>query len=109
MNTRLRYALIALAAFPATALTQQQKITPPIAVYWMSVDTTSGLPMGGMGGGGGGPSAMDIGRMMLGGGMDGGPNRTMWLELGSQRTARGHEDGGKPAAGNAATPARRTA
>jgi len=88
MKNSLRYALAALAVWPATALTQQQKITPPIAVYWMSVDTTSGLPMGGMGGGGG-PSAMDIGRMMLGGGMDGGPNRTMWLELGSQRSASG--------------------
>ena len=27
---------------------------------------------------------MDMGRMMLGGGMEGGPNRTMLLELGSQ-------------------------
>ena len=51
MKTSLRYALIAIAVCPATALTQQQKITPPIAVYWMSIDTTSGLPMGGMGGG----------------------------------------------------------
>ena len=33
---------------PASALTQQQKITPPIAVYWMSINTTSGLPMDGM-------------------------------------------------------------
>ncbi len=89
MKTSLRYALIAIAVCPATALTQQQKITPPIAIYWMSINTTSGLPMGGMGGGGGGPSAMDIGRMMLGGGMDGGPNRTMLLELGSQRSASG--------------------
>jgi hypothetical protein len=89
MKTFLRYVLIAIAVCPATALTQQQKITPPIAVYWMSINTTSGLPMGGMGGGGSGPSAMDIGRMMLGGGMDGGPNRTMLLELGSQRSASG--------------------
>jgi hypothetical protein len=89
MKTSLRYALIAIAVCPATALTQQQKITPPIAIYWMSINTTSGLPVGGMGGGGGGPSAMDIGRMMLGGGMDGGPNRTMLLEFGSQRSASG--------------------
>lgn len=87
MKTSLRYALIALAVCPATALTQQQKITPPVAVYWMSIDTTSGLPMGGMGGGG--MSAMDIGRMMMGGGMEGGPNRSMLLELGSQRAASG--------------------
>jgi len=82
-----RLALLALACFAAASSAQQQKVTPPIAVYWMSIDTASGLPMGGPGGGG--MSGMDIGRMMLGGGMDGGPNRTMWLELGSQRGASG--------------------
>lgn len=90
MKIHVGLAMLALAAC-AGAASAQQKITPPVAVYWMSVDTTSGLPMGGPGGGG--MSAMDIGRMMLGGGMDGGPNRTMWLELGSQRSA-----GGTPAA-----------
>jgi hypothetical protein len=54
----------------------------------MSVETTSGLPMGAMGGGGGMP-AMDIGRMMLGGGMESGANRSMLLELGSQRNPNG--------------------
>jgi hypothetical protein len=87
MKTSIACALFALAISPAAAIAQQQKVTPPVAVYWMSIDTTSGLPMGGMAGGG--PSAMDIGRMMLGGGMDDGPNRTMWLELGSQRAAAG--------------------
>lgn len=62
---------------------QQQKVSPPIATYWMSIDTASGLPMGG----GGGMSAMDIGRMMMGGGADGGASRSMRLELGSQRAA----------------------
>ncbi len=81
-----------LVTCSATAYAQQQKVSPPIATYWMSIDTASGLPMGGMGGGGSGPSMMDIGRMMLGGGMDGGPNRSMRLELGSQRNA----DGGPP-------------
>ena len=88
MNTLIRFAILVLVALPATALTQQQKVTPPIATYWMSIDTTSGLPMGGMGGGGG-MSPMDIGRMMLGGGMDGGANRSMLLELGSQQSASG--------------------
>ena len=78
------YVILALAVCPAASFAQQQKVTPPVAVYWMSIDTTSGLPMGGAGGG---MSAMDMGRMMLGGGMDGGPNRTMLLELGSQRSA----------------------
>lgn len=79
-----------LAAGTTAAYAQQQKVTPPIAVYWMSVDTTSGFPMGGAGGGGG-VSMMDIGRMMMGGGPGGGAggNRTIVLELGSQRAASG--------------------
>ena len=89
MKTPIRLAILALVALPTTALTQQQKVTPPVATYWMSIDTTSGLPMGGMGSGGGMPPAMDIGRMMLGGGMEGGANRSMLLELGSQRSASG--------------------
>ena len=88
MKNPIRFAILVLAALPAPALTQQQKVTPPVATYWMSIDTTSGLPMGGMGGGGG-MSGIDIGRMMLGGGMEGGANRSMLLELGSQRSASG--------------------
>ena len=86
MKNPICFAVLVLAAFPATALTQQQKVTPPIATYWMSIDTTSGLPMGGMGGGGMG--AMDIGRMMLGGGMEGGANRSKT----ACPTSRNHED-----------------
>lgn len=92
MKNSITYAMLSLAVCPAAVMAQQQKITPPVAVYWMSIDTASGLPMGGMGGGGG-PSMMDIGRMMMGGGMEGGANRSMLLELGSQRSA-----GGTPAA-----------
>lgn len=99
MKTALRYAVIALAICPTAALTQQQKVTPPIATYWMSIDTTSGLPMSGIMGGGGGPSAMDVGRMMMGGGMEGGANRSMLLELGSQRSA-----GGAPSAAHEIPP-----
>lgn len=98
MKTAIRYAILALAVCPTAALTQQQKVTPPVAVYWMSIDTASGLPMGGMGGGGG-MSAMDMGRMMMGGGMEGGANRSMLLELGSQRNA-----GGTPAAAHEIPP-----
>lgn len=85
----MRFAMIAAVfsiCVSAAYAQQQQKVSPPIATYWMSVDTASGLPMGGMGGG---MSAMDIGRMMMGGGMDGGPNRSVRLELGSQRSAEG--------------------
>lgn len=83
--TTLTAAVIAAIAPAALA---QQKVNPPIATYWMSIDTGSGMPMGGAGGGG--PSMMDIGRMMLGGGAGGGgANRSMLLELGSQRSASG--------------------
>ena len=87
MKKSMGYAFVALAVCSTASFAQQQKVTPPVAIYWMSIDTSSGLPMGGAGGGG--MSAMDMGRMMLGGGMDGGPNRTMLLELGSQRSASG--------------------
>jgi hypothetical protein len=83
-------AAATVAAFAPAALAQQ-KVSPPVATYWMSIDTSSGLPMGGAGGGGG-MSGMDIGRMMMGG-AGGGANRSMLLELGSQRSA-----GGTPAA-----------
>lgn len=78
---RIVAAVLAAAAVTAAA---QQKVNPPIATYWMSIDTSSGLPMGG-----GGPSMMDIGRMMMGGGAGGGASRSMLLELGSQRSASG--------------------
>jgi len=65
----------ALAACAGLALAQQQK--PPVAVYWLSAETASGLPMGG--------SGMDMAAMMMGGA--GGPRREMLLQLGSQRTA----------------------
>lgn len=93
MKTHLAATTIAAAVIAAIApaALAQQKVNPPVATYWMSIDTASGMPMGGAGGG---PSMMDIGRMMLGGGTGGGgANRSMRLELGSQRGA-----GGTPAA-----------
>ncbi len=86
MTLTARLAPVLLAVCAATAVAQQ-KVNPPVATYWMSIDTASGLPMGGAGGGG--MSSMDIGRMMMGGGAGGGANRSMLLELGSQRTASG--------------------
>jgi len=68
----------------ASAQTSQQKVTPPIAVYWVSAETRGGiaglpggLPGGLLGGGGGGAASP----------MQGG--RSMVLELGSARTASG--------------------
>lgn len=85
MKIATRIVPVLLATCAVTAFAQQQKVTPPIATYWMSVDTSAGLPMGG----GAGMSTMDIGRMMMGGGMGGGANRSLLLELGSQRSASG--------------------
>jgi hypothetical protein len=64
------------AASACLAQAQQQK--PPIAVYWLSAETASGMPMGGRGG-------MDMAAMMMGGG--GGARRELLLQLGSQQTA----------------------
>ncbi|MBX3664366.1 MAG: hypothetical protein KF834_01655 [Burkholderiales bacterium] len=89
-TTRIAAAIAVLCIPPALA---QQKVNPPVATYWMSIDTASGLPMGG-----GALSMMDIGRMMMGGGMDGGASRSMRLELGSQRSA------GAPAAAHEIPP-----
>ncbi|MCE2947116.1 MAG: hypothetical protein ACK515_01295 [bacterium] len=81
-------ALCAAMAPAALAQTTQQKVTPPVAVYWVSAETRGG--MGGMPGG-----AAGVLGGLLGGGagspMQGG--RSMVLELGSARTA-----GGEPAA-----------
>jgi len=66
---------LALAA-SAAALAQQQK--PPIAIYWLSAETASGLPTGGRG--------MDMAALMMGGG-SGAARRELFLQLGSQQTA----------------------
>lgn len=68
----------------------RQSVTGPVATYWMSAATTSG--MGGMGMGGGGGRRPSFGAMMMGGGMPD-PNaysHTLVLQLGSsQRPAGG--------------------
>ena len=66
-------ALLPALAFALPAVAQQQVVKPPIAVYWMSVDTTSGMGAG-----------MNVMSMMMGGG-SGGAARTMRLELGSSQ------------------------
>ncbi|MBS0332038.1 MAG: hypothetical protein JSS35_04675, partial [Proteobacteria bacterium] len=75
------------AAATAAVAQPQQKVTGPVAVYWMSAATQSGFGMPGMGGGGGRPSAMDIMRMATGGG--GGANHSLMLELGSSQRPQG--------------------
>jgi hypothetical protein len=70
--------LLALpAALPALVFAQQQVVKPPVAHYWVSVDTAAGMAMPGMGGMGG-----LMAGMMGGQGQSG---RRMVLQLGSQR------------------------
>lgn len=75
----------AAAAAPAGEV--KQKVTGPVAVYWMSAATQSGFSMPGMGGGGGGrPDAGAMMRMMMGGG-GGNASKNLTLQLGSSQTA----------------------
>lgn len=68
-----RLLTLALIALPALAYAQQKA---PVAQYWMSVETTAGMNMPGMGG----LAGMAMGRQAQGG-------RSLLLDLGSQRSA----------------------
>ncbi len=81
MRTRSVLMLCSLAlTFPLHA--QQQVVRPPVAVYWMSVDTMSG-----MGAGMGGGNVMSMMGAMMGGGDS--STRTLHLQLGSSQSAAG--------------------
>ena len=90
MKSRIFAAALA-AAFPlaCAAQAQQQQVKPPIAVYWMSVETAAGMAGMSMPPGMGG---------MLPPGMAGG--KSMKLELGSAQAP-----GGEPRAAHAIPPA----
>jgi hypothetical protein len=66
-----------LLVSPALAFAQQQTVKPPVANYWMSVETAAGMSMPGMGGAGGFMSGM-MGAQGQGG-------QKVSLQLGSQR------------------------
>ena len=81
-------AVAALAGQAAGAPPAKQAVTGPVAVYWMSVATSSGLGAGMMGGGAGGrpdPRAM----MAMASGGAPAANRTLVLQLGSSRAPTG--------------------
>ncbi|THD63239.1 hypothetical protein [Phenylobacterium sp.] len=82
-----RMALLTGAAVVASAATAQpaQKVTGPVAVYWMSASTQSGFGMPGAGGGGR-PSMSQIMGMMNGGG---GAQHSLVLQLGSSEHPAG--------------------
>lgn len=70
---------VSAASACGVALAQpQQQVTGPVAVYWMTAETSSGFGMGGAGG-------PNIGAMMGGGGA----NKTLTLQLGSSRRPAG--------------------
>jgi len=76
-----KFLLAMVLSAPALAFAQQQVVRPPIAHYWVNVDTAAGMMIPGMGAAGG------LGGMMAG--MMGAPGaqsgRRMVLQLGSQR------------------------
>lgn len=76
----LRLTAIVAACFPLAGLAQQQQVRPPIAVYWVSAATASGL-----GAGGTGMAAM----MGMALGQGGSSQRTLDLRLGSSQSASG--------------------
>lgn len=83
MHRKLSAALAALACC-APALAQTQNVRPPLAHYWMSVETSAGMAgLGGMG-------AM-MGRMTGAPGMEAG--KRMLLQLGSSQAAAGDPRG----------------
>ncbi len=82
--TRAGATILAVAAPAAIAQgTPQQVVRGPVATYWVTADTTSGL--GAMGAGGGGMGAM-LGMLT---GRGAGPTRTLDLRLGSSQSASG--------------------
>ncbi|HEX3366199.1 hypothetical protein [Phenylobacterium sp.] len=86
MRTGHRILLLTGAAVAASAAVAQpqQKVTGPVAVYWMSAATQSGFGM--PGGGGGRPSMSQVMQMMNGGG---GAQHSLVLQLGSSEHPSG--------------------
>jgi hypothetical protein len=83
-----KLVLLAGAAVIATAASAQpagQKVTGPVAVYWMSAATRTGMGIPG-GGAGGRPSMREIMGMVTGGG---GPQHNLTLQLGSSQKPSG--------------------
>ena len=50
MKNSLRYLAAASLALPACALAQQQQVKPPVARYWVNVETAGGMAIPGMAG-----------------------------------------------------------
>lgn len=73
----MKFPAVLFVLLPAAAFAQQQVVKPPVANYWVSVETAAGMTLPGMGGMGGVMSGMMGGQAQSG--------RRMALQLGSQR------------------------
>jgi hypothetical protein len=74
----MRILVATFVVLPAVAFAQQQVVKPPVAQYWVSVETAAGMSIPGMG-------SIMAGAM----GGQGQAGRRMALQLGSQRPADG--------------------
>lgn len=88
VRTAATLGLAAMAAGSASAQ-QRQQVTGPVATYWMSAQTVSGMGAMGMGGPGGGRPNMGAMMGMMMGGRGGGPQHQLTLQLGSSRKPTG--------------------
>ncbi|MDR3511844.1 MAG: hypothetical protein P4L73_09430 [Caulobacteraceae bacterium] len=91
MNGLGRAAIVTVAAIAGAASAQERVPGGPVAVYWVSAQTSSGFMAGMMGGGGGGRPGMGamMGMMMRGGPDPDAVNHTLRLQLGSNRRPDG--------------------
>ena len=80
---------LALVAAGSASAQQRQQVTGPVATYWMSAQTATGMAAMGMGGPGAKPDMGAMMGMMMGGGRGRGPQHTLNLQLGSSRKAPG--------------------
>jgi len=71
-------------AAPKAAASEHQVVTGPVAEYWVSTTTSTGMTLSGMAGGGGRPSLGSMMNMMKGG-----VTHTLRLQLGSSQAAAG--------------------
>jgi hypothetical protein len=92
---------VAAVANVAFAQPAGQKVTGPVAVYWMSAQTQTGFGMPAMGAGGGKPNMGAMMNAMMGGG---GANKTLTLQLGSSQAAPAPEAEHLPPQGLGAGP-----
>jgi hypothetical protein len=90
MRTLGRAAAVAAVVIAGAASAQERAPGGPVAVYWMSAQTSTGFMAGMMGGGGGRPGMGAMMGMMMRGGPDpDAVSHSLRLQLGSSRRPQG--------------------